>query len=167
MALPDTREETVTSAGQVKSATINKIQDQIVGMKKPRHWRWFTFLKGQHLEASVTFNYFEVIASADAGFVSRPVDFLVPGEIIYGIKVRLFGSAAAGNTLAALLEHRDTITTTLDTFSIVNPGAAYADYSKSYGSPFTVADGKIYGVSLTLAKNTRACAGIAFDIGKP
>lgn len=43
MGLPTSREETATGASPVSSATINAIQDAIVGGKVAAHWRWYGF----------------------------------------------------------------------------------------------------------------------------
>ena len=56
MALPTSRNHTYAVGGQVFSADLNDLQDCIIGMKVPAHYRWWGFHPGAPLVTNIAFD---------------------------------------------------------------------------------------------------------------
>lgn len=97
MALPTSREETVTSAGIVKPATINTLQDCVIGHKKPALVRTFSPHIGMITSGTFTHGSSGAITSSAAASVR----FCLPvetGDRITGLQVEVFGDGVVDAT---------------------------------------------------------------------
>jgi hypothetical protein len=167
MALPDTRDETVTSAGQVKAALANKLQDMHVGRKFAKHWRLIGPARGA-TEVSVTISQSNATATADAGNLGGNLEGLTPGDVIYGLRCRLFGSAALGNTLFRLWRTQDAAIVQVGTSqTIVDPAAAWASFEHIFPASHIVLDDWSYHYDVLFARNGRAIQAMAMQVGRP
>lgn len=147
---------------------INELFDASIDGKSPKHWRNYVFVKGQAEEnlANITIGTHFVDAVTDAGIIHGVAYGIPQGFTIYGVKVRLFGSAAAGTTVIDLYELFDGLAINKAALSIVDPPAAWATYSFTLVTPVPVADLRHYSVQCAFAKAGRRIAGYALQVGK-
>lgn len=157
------------AGAQVKSADLNALQDAVVERKMPFHWRWFHFLQGQPGEVDVSVGLELASATADSGNIGRALGDLglTVGDVIYAMRVRLLGSAAAGNTVLTLTGWRDTASDHVDTLTIVDPPAAFATYSEILTTPRTILETQHYSMQCAFGKSGRIVASVGLAIARP
>lgn len=97
MALPTTRDETITAASQIKAALLNKLQDMIVGHKKPSLMRTTPSL---HAALSPTWVYdFGTGYIQSSSSTSACIGLLVEaGDRITGVSIMAQGDGVVDAT---------------------------------------------------------------------
>jgi hypothetical protein len=156
--LPTSRDTNATGATPVKSGDINDLQDCIIGMKQPAHWRWSCVSRGW-LETNITFDTSGGIgcgsAKANAG-AAVLAGMVIPtppvGTRITGLKARFKGTGAAATAHVYLQRaNGDGTMTNIGDLAIVNPPNAWATYTLDpIGAISTLADPEALYLAATL-----------------
>lgn len=167
MGLPTSRDRTFIAAASIPSATVNALQDCIVGRKYPPTWTWRPPLGRAASEINLTWDVVNGFVKANPG----PANFdLVPitpnvGDRITTIGARVLGTGAGSNVVVRLYRNNGdgTARTTLATLTIVTPPAAWALYSVALGAAETVADGKGYFIQADIPTTNQSVALVGYQ----
>jgi hypothetical protein len=156
MSLPSSRDYAATAASPVLSATTNRLQDCVIGMKWPSHWRWKTPTRGG-IETNVQLNNGGGLgdmahATADNAELSFSMDSLPEGTRITGVGAVLSG-VAAGETIQIQLARftPGAGETIFASVSVTNPPSGTVLYTASC-TPYTLAPGESLYAYVTLPK---------------
>lgn len=155
MGLPTSRNVTLNPASPVPSALLDALQDQIVGMKFPAHWRPCGFQRGT-LETNITYTVGATIqANANAAAWTGPLPPLFPvGTLVDGVYAYITGTGGAQTVEVALWAWDPTAggtSTLIADLLVVNPPAAVTKYTLQPGAnPYTTIDGSNLYVKVTM-----------------
>lgn len=144
MGLPTSRDETITSAGSIPSALLNKLQDQVVGAKQPSLERWYPLnaQAGSTLAGSGTSSGgFGPTASGSCSFIvgqGIPVGFRITevevyaggsGSITFNLEISHGPSPGSPSTVVA------------GSLSSLPPSATPGKYTFTLATPYVLLAG--------------------------
>jgi hypothetical protein len=174
MSLPTSRNTTYAPAAQVKSADLNALQDMIIGMKWPSHWRWRGAIRGG-IETNIVYDNGAGsswgIAKASAGtakLYGLALDALPVGTRITAMGLVIAGTAS-GQTVAATLA---VVTpgsgpSTIDSHSVVNPtNAVLTVYTHTLASPYTLVQGDQLSISIDIPNSGTLISAVGVQIDR-
>lgn len=168
---PPTRPRTYGEGEPVDPNDMNEIFDRIIDNVArldalgDARWRWFGPEKNIDFGGTVNYSAFGAEAAADGSGLDNQIKGLSPGDVIYELKIRLLGSAAAGTTHARIFEVVDGSTTLKADLAVVDPPAAWGTYSLVLGAPLTVLDEASYLFELEFGKTGRLLTSWGILVG--
>lgn len=156
MALPTSREETATAAANVKSNTINAIQDAIIGGKKAATKKIINPLPLKFYNSGwnvVTGGAHYIEPAAGSSSFLAPDGFEV-GDRITGFEVRAYGNGVADITYTLMLVSPSGLYTTLSTITDLNRAAAWGS-AVGVVTPAVLAAGESLLIQVDATNGTR------------
>ena len=171
MNLPGSRNTSYAANQPILSADLNALQDCIIGKKHGPVTLWLPVMTAGlliNMQWSAPNLYANVDAAEIHGF---PVIGLAEGTSVLGWKGRIWGAAAAGNSVAtAYLQDAAGVSHALAAKTWVNPPAGWntADFTLNgaYPAGHVMTAGEFLTVDATLAKAGMGLAAIGLVIAR-
>lgn len=166
MSLPSSRDITINSGDPIPSSLLNKLQDCVVGRKKPPYTRsapsnqlsiwgstpWPLGTSG-----------FTTSAGVLAGDVFLPVE---EGDRITGITVSSFGTGALTVTHNLYKISAAMANTLLQSFTDVNRAAAWGDFVFPAFTPYVVGAGEVLRLEISVVSAGAKIGNIRYTCDK-
>lgn len=166
MSLPSSRDITINPTDPIPSALLNKLQDCVVGRKKPPYTRAAITtqlgLWGSTPWPLGTGGFTTSTGIAD-GDVYLPVE---EGDRITGITVSSFGTGALTVTHSLYKISAAMANTLLQTFTDVNRAAAWGDFVFPAFAPYVVGAGEVLRLEISVVSAGAKIGNIRYTCDK-